>query len=331
MSVEALVTFACFGGDCTLGIAGCGPLGPAAEAVEAVRGTLLGWHRQFSRFVPDSELSRINADPRSTVPASPLMVELAQAVATAGKRSGGLVDATLGDAIEAAGYATHFDGTGIPLRRALAIAPPRHPARRHRDRRWELVHADPVALTITRPPGLRLDGGGLAKGLFADVIARDLGGYQSFVVNLSGDLRLGGSSGARRRVDIESPFDGAVLHAYSLTEGAVATSGIGRRSWLGPYGVPAHHLLDPSSGRPAYTGLVQVTALAPTGLEAEWRSKAALLAGPHAAHARLPHGGLLVFDDERSELIAPRAPQRPRVLVSVGPGGRLELSAAPLR
>jgi thiamine biosynthesis lipoprotein len=297
VSPEELVSFACFGGECTVGIAGSGPLGRPPAAVASVRETLLAWHRRFSRFRPDSELSQLNADPRTTVPASPLMVALARAVAVAAGSSDGLVDATLGDAIETAGYAVHFAGDGIPLPDALAAAPPRRPARGDPRRRWRLVDGDPLAGSITRPPGLRLDAGGLAKGLFADVLARQLCAYDSFVVNLCGDLRLGGTSGAARRVDVESPFDGHVLCSYTLAAGAVATSGIGRRSWLDPGGNPAHHLLDPSTGRPAYTGVVQVTALAPTAVEAEWRSKAALLSGRHGARSRLPHGGLVVFDD----------------------------------
>ena len=77
----------------------------------------------------------------------------------------------------------------------------------------------------------------------------------------------------------------------------MATSGIGRRSWLDRQGLVAHHLLDPSTGRAAYTGIVQATALAPTALEAEVRAKAALLAGPASAADHLPHGGLLVLAD----------------------------------
>src|SRR3954467_9260833 len=57
---------------------------------------------------------------------------------------------------------------------------------------------------------------------------------------------------------------------------------------------PAHHLLAPATGRPAFTGLVQVTALAPTALEAEIRAKAALLSGPDRARDWLPDGGGLV-------------------------------------
>ena len=75
------------------------------------------------------------------------------------------------------------------------------------------------------------------------------------------------------------------MHVFELSRRAVATSGIGRRSWLGPDGRPAHHLLDPATGRPAFTGVVQATALAPTAVEAEWRAKAAVLAGPDRAAA----------------------------------------------
>jgi FAD:protein FMN transferase len=98
-------------------------------------------------------------------------------------------------------------------------------------------------------------------------------------------------------VHVESPFDGRILHTFELTGGGVATSGIGRRSWLDRSGAPAHHLLDPASGRPAFTGVVQATALAPTALEAEARAKAAVLSGPYGAADWLPHGGVVVLDD----------------------------------
>ena len=91
--------------------------------------------------------------------------------------------------------------------------------------------------------------------------------------------------------------------------GAIATSGIGRRAWWTDSGDPAHHVLDPSTGEPAWTGLVSVTALAPTTLEAEVLAKAALLSGPTGAE--LPHGGVLFHDDGRMQLAGPLA--KPRI------------------
>ncbi len=104
---------------------------------------------------------------------------------------------------------------------------------------------------------------------------------------------------------VASPFSGAVLHTFHVADGGVATSGISRRSWLDARGRPAHHLLDPATGRPAFTGVVQATALAPTALEAEVLAKAAVLSGPDAAPGRLPHGGVIVHEDGGHEVVAP--------------------------
>jgi thiamine biosynthesis lipoprotein len=148
-----------------------------------------------------------------------------------------------------------------------------------------------------RKPGLRIDSGGLAKGLAADLIAAELAHFPAFAVDAGGDIRLGGSAGQPRAVAVEDPFGGAPLAELHLTAGGIATSGIGRRTWRGPDGAPAHHLVDPASGLPAFTGIVQATALAPTAFEAEVRAKLAVLAGPGATRASLPHGGIVVFDD----------------------------------
>ena len=170
-------------------------------------------------------------------------------------------------------------------------------------RRWRSLHADTRTASIARPPGLALDSGGLAKGLFADVLGEELAGHESFAVDCGGDLAIGGTAGLARRIDVQSPFDGTVLHSFELAHAGVATSGIGRRAWLGADGRPAHHLLDPATGRPAFTGVVQATALAPSAVLAEIHAKAAVLSGPvdgpglaamgrrAGARRRLPPGG----------------------------------------
>jgi thiamine biosynthesis lipoprotein len=258
---------------------------------------LLDWHDRFSRFLPASELSRLNADPRSAVPVSETMARLAEAVIEAGERSGGLVDGTLAGEIEAAGYRRDL-GAPLPLRLALRLAGARRPAGPSAHQGWrELRLEDGV---LHRPPGIRIDSGGLAKGLFADLIAGELDG--TFAVDCGGDLRIGG---APREIHVADPFGGAPLHTFTLADAGVATSGIGNRSWLGSGGRPAHHLLDPTTGRPAFTGVVQATAIAPTALEAELRAKAAVLAGPERAEAWLEHGGVVVFDDESARIVAP--------------------------
>jgi thiamine biosynthesis lipoprotein len=298
--------FDCFGSSCAAFVAGAGEQRSARDAVELVRHRLEDWHVRFSRFLPDSELSRLNADPRWEVPASPLMARLAQTVRVAAFLTDGLVDATLVDEIEAAGYRDDL-GEPLALETALGLAPPRKPAAPRRPASWQSIEVNLARRTVTRPPGVRLDSGGLAKGLFADVLAARLASHASFAIDCAGDLSIGGAHGVTRPVEVESPFDGSVLHTFELRRAGVATSGIGRRSWLDRDGRSAHHLLDPSTGKPAFTGIVQVTALAPSALVAEIYAKAATLGGPRAAPAWLRHGGVIVLDDGSHQVIEPPA------------------------
>jgi FAD:protein FMN transferase len=278
-------TFPCFGARCGVWVTG----DHADRAVDDARGQLEHWHGRFSRFIGTSELSRLNADPRDVVPVSTTMTRLIEAVREAAQATGGLVDGTLLGEIEAAGYVGDI-AAPLPLALALRLAPARRPASPNPHSRWGDVSVD--GWEVTRPRGVGLDSGGLAKGLFADLIADQLGEQRSFAVDCGGDLRFAGPT--PRRLEVADPFGGAPVHVFELAEAAVATSGIGRRSWLGPDGRPAHHLLDPASGRPAFTGVVQATALAPTAVEAEWRAKAAVLSG---SGDWLVHGGVVVLDD----------------------------------
>ncbi len=297
-TVEQRETFPCFGSECTVIVSG------DAGAVFGARRRLLEWHDQFSRFNTDSELSRLNSDPRATVPVSPMMGRIVAAALAGAERTAGLIDPTLVDQIEDAGYAGHFEGSGIGLTRLLELAPPRSQPGPRPDASWRRIELDRRAGSITRPAGVRLDPGGIAKGVFADELASTLAAYDAFVVDCAGDIRLGGRHRTARAVHVACPFDVSTLHTFELAAGAVATSGIGRRSWTTRGGRPAHHLLDPATGAPAFTGVVQATALAPTAARAEILSKAAVLSGPDLAAGWLQHGGVIVLDDGSFEVVS---------------------------
>ena len=166
---------------------------------------------------------------------------------------------------------------------------------------------DPRLGTVRRPPGLRLDVGGIAKGVFADELAALLDGFDAYVLDCAGDLRVGGRAAIRRPVHVSGPFGAERLLTLSLATGAVATSGISRRSWTGRDGRPGHHLLDPRTGEPVFTGIVQATALAPTAAQAEILAKAAILSGPERAAEWLTHGGAIVTDDGHYVRLEPAA------------------------
>jgi thiamine biosynthesis lipoprotein len=277
-STERAREIVALGGTVTLRGAGA----DAAPALALAEAILRGLHATLTRFNPDSELCRLNADPRPEVPASALVRRLAAAVPYAGELSGGLVDATVAPSLAAP------PPPGAALD-AAALGAPR-PATPDPRRRWAAVSAG--ERTVRRTPGIEIDSGGLGKGLAADVVAERLRGLDSFAVDCLGDVRVGG---AERVVVVAGPFGPAPVVELRVADGAVATSGITRRWWRGPDGRPVHHLVDPGTGLPAWTGIVQATALASTALEAEVRAKAALLAGPDGARAHLPHGGVLVL------------------------------------
>jgi FAD:protein FMN transferase len=316
VSAEAHASFACFGGTATIHVRG---VTRASGELAAARGRirLLEAHHRLSRFNPGSELSRLNGDPRVEVPASALLRNLAAAVRTAGESSGGLVDATILPGIERTGYRRSLVGVEpVPLSAVLASHIGRAPARPDPRRLWRQIEVSDATEAIRRPPGIGIDGGGIAKGMLADQLAADLGDFPAFAVDCCGDIRLGGTASRERTVLVDDPFGGSPIHEVRISAGAVATSGIGRRCWIDPDGNPAHHILDPSTGRPAFTGLVQATAFAPTALLAETYAKAALLSGPEGAAVRLPHGGVLVDEMGAVEVVAGDRPLEPEPLAA---------------
>jgi thiamine biosynthesis lipoprotein len=286
----------------------------AAAPLERVRAGIEEIAARLTRFTqptssartgdPGSELCALNADPRAEVPVSRLLRRAVQAALLGARRTGGLADPTLLNAVEAAGYARSRVGVApASLAAALRAAPLRRAA--SPGDRWRAVEVR--GDSIVRPPGLKLDLGGSAKGFAADWAASQLG--SRYVVDCGGDIRVGGVHDIALR---------GTAHTIRVTDGAVATSGIDRRLWRRQDGSYAHHLLDPGTGEPAWTGLISATAGAPTAIEAEALAKAALLSGPRGARRILAAGGgIVVHDDGRSE--------------RVGAAGGIRLGAGQLR
>jgi FAD:protein FMN transferase len=311
MSGEQQIVFHSMGSDVRLLIGppllgdGCAP----AAAAERERTYVEDFAARLSRFRGDSELSALNRDCRRMVPVGPLLRAAVRAGLWAAERSGGLVDPTLVGALEDAGYATSHDGRrSESLRDALAAAPVRRPARAHPAQRWRDVHVDDRQGVVRRPPGIRLDTGGTGKGLCADAVASRLSGHTRFVVDCGGDLAIGGVGAQIEpyEIEVEHPLTAETIRTLRVGAGGIATSGLNVRIWRDGQGRYAHHLLDPSTGTPVWTGLVGATALAPTALEAETLTKMALLLGPLGARGVLArHGGVIVHDDGDVEEIGP--------------------------
>jgi thiamine biosynthesis lipoprotein len=300
---EASIAFSRFGGRAAASV--CGGLGVERTLVE-IREQMEDWHARFTRFDASSELSRLNSCPDAVFVASGDLCRFVAAAIDAAASTGGLVDPTLAGEIEAAGYRGDL-ATCSPIEAGLESPEPLRPALPHPQARWREIEVDLERGTVTRPPGVRIDSGGIAKGLCADVLGERLADLDAYVIDCAGDLRIGGRERLPRPVRVDDPLGPGVLHEFEMVAGGVATSGITRRSWLDSDGHVAHHLLDPSTGRPAFTGVLQATALAPTALEAEALAKAAALSGPETAFRWLRHGGVLVFEGGVYEVLEPRA------------------------
>lgn len=191
---------------------------------------------------------------------------------------------------------------------ASTAAPPRRPARPDPAARWQRVTVDGRAGTISRPLGVRIDTGGTGKGLCADALAIRLAAYSRYVVDCGGDIAVGGVGAQLRpyEIAVEHPLSGESIGSIAVDRGGIATSGRNVRIWRRSDGSFAHHLLDPSSGRPVWSGLIAATALAPSALEAETPSKLALLLGPGGGRVVLAEfGGVMIHDGGDVEAVGP--------------------------
>ena len=286
--------------------------GPRAESLlreAAARVTEVS--EVLTRFDPTSELSRINADPRLDVKASPLMIRFVEAATRASDMTGGLVDPTLLPELERAGYSRSMadgDAAGWTLGGGPGRTNEPGEAKGTPAGRWKSLSVDPDHGLLTRAPGVRLDAGGIGKGLASDLVAElmEESGVEAWSVDCLGDVRIGGTAGEVRPVTIGSPVPGEdPIEVLDLRKAGVATSGTTKRAWTNADGTAAHHLIDPRTGLPAESDLIQVTAIAPTAVEAEARAKAALLSGLAETTRWLPHGGLAVDLEGRVHRLVP--------------------------
>ena len=206
----------------------------------------------FSRFQPGSELNFVNAAESWLVPVSTLFAETLETAVAAASATGGLVDPTLGGAIESAGYDRDFallDADARPLG-------PAEPGS------WRAVRV--AGRLVFRPPGTKLDLNGVVKSLAVDEALALLPG--------EGFVAAGGDIATRGPAAVGLPGGDSL----QLLAGGLATSGRTTRCWLRG-GRPQHHLIDPRSGRPSTSRWLEVSVAAESCVAADVAAKAAFL------------------------------------------------------
>jgi len=267
-------------------------VGGGPQLLRLARSRIEVLEARWSRFVPTSEVSELNDAGGAARVVSPETFDLVRRGVEAWHLTGGRCDATvLGDVLRA-GYAASFDD-------APAVV---EPSATTLTQGCAGIVLDAATHTVRLPRGTGFDPGGIGKGLAADLVVTELleAGADGACVNLGGDVRVAGTPpDASWSITIEHPTRPEPAAVVHLADGAVATSSRLRRRWVTNQG-PAHHLIDPASGRPAGGPVVAATAIGATGWQAEALAKAAFLAGLPAGAALLEDigaAGLLVDDD----------------------------------
>lgn len=162
---------------------------------------------------------------------------------------------------------------------------------------------------------------GVGKGWIADRALALLGRYPAAMVDADGDVawRRGDDAGPLSdwAVGIADPrmatADLAIIAPPPDAAAAlgIATSGTSVHRWHRDSGW-AHHLIDPRSGRPAETDVVQATVVAGDALTAESLAKAVVISGSDDGLRLLEqagvHAAFLLL--ESGEFVAPVGAER---------------------
>jgi thiamine biosynthesis lipoprotein len=250
------------------------------------------YERTFSRFQPDSDLTRLNEGPSDQVQVSAGLAALLTRALEYARVTDGVFDPLVLAELEALGYDRTFEEVSS---RGHAPLPVAVRARTH----WTTVQVDGAREVVTRPAGTRIDLGGVAKGAAADAAMAELASFPGALIDLGGDIRAHGqpddADGWIVAVDEPAGPHVASLDYLTLRDGGVATSSVGKRQWT-RNGATAHHIIDPRTGQPACSGAVQCTAIADSAEHADVAAKVGLILG----------AGSLLEDSEMSRALGLR-------------------------
>ena len=141
---------------------------------EIVRTLFSEWEQALSRFLPESELSQLNQHAGTPVAVSNLLYDVLATALTAAQATEGVYDPALLEQLEQLGYDRTFDD--LPVNRFDPIIPGEPGGR------WRGIKVDPIRRQVTLPAGIKLDFGGIAKGMAVDAALEKL--YQSEIIQL---------------------------------------------------------------------------------------------------------------------------------------------------
>jgi thiamine biosynthesis lipoprotein len=269
----------------------------AMHVLNQVPGWFEEWEQELSRFRPDSDLNRLNRSAGQPVRVTATLWRVLQLARWAARHSDGLVTPTVLPALLAAGYRVSFRED------MCTQVEPWHVRLEHASADWRRISFNRRAHSVTLPPGLELDLGGVAKGWAAGEAVSRLRAYGPVLVDAGGDIAVSGprTDGSPWPVGVANPASGEEpLALLALFQGGVATSGRDYRRWR-QGDRWQHHIIDPRTGQPAATDVLTVTVVAASVPEAEVAAKVALMLGSRGGLAWLERrpslAAMLVLED----------------------------------
>lgn len=232
------------------------------------------YEKTLSRTVKNSDIWNINHAAGSPVKVHEETASLLQKALEYSRMTGGLIDPTVTPLSELWNFTG--DPRGPVPEKARIEELLTHIG-------YQTIRIDGTSVQLTDPDA-EVDLGFIAKGFIADRL-KDFfleKGMESALINLGGNVLAVGSKpdGSAFRTGIQKPFGktGEALQVIELRDRSLVSSGSYERCFEQD-GVLYHHILDPSDGYPADTGLSGVTVLSYSSLEGDALSTACFLLG----------------------------------------------------
>lgn len=226
----------------------------------------------FSKTIPQSDISRINAAAGTPVEVHTETIELLELGIYYGNLSNGKFDITIGKLSDLWDISTKalLDDTTLntsyipddsSIEAALATVD------------YSQIFIDGNMVTLKNPDSA-IDLGGIAKGYIADKMKLFLNenGIAGGIINLGGNvLTLGAKeNGESYTIGIQKPFstDGSAIAAVEVTDKTVVSSGSYER-YFEVNGKQYHHILDVETGYPYENHLLGVTIITDSSAHAD--------------------------------------------------------------
>jgi FAD:protein FMN transferase len=265
----------------------------AARSAKAVFEEMKRIDRLMTTWLPDSEVSKINAAAgKKPVVVSQETFDVIARAQDVARRTRGIFDITVGAFKGLWKFDQDMDGT-LPdpadVKKRLALVGYKHLAL---DKRKKTVFLKKQGMAITL--------GGIAKGYAVDKCVKllhDLD-YTSFMIQAGGDMYVSGKKSAAPWVvgirDPRAKTQDAMFAVAPIEDHSFSTSGDYERGFVKD-GIRYHHILDPRTGQPARASR-SVTIRAKDAFTADAWSKVLFILGPAEAKKLIKREKLRDFE-----------------------------------